>query len=354
MIAQIWGEYEIRPYTIYFACVGLSMIRDGILNIDKPSGWTSHDVVAKIRGLLRVKKVGHAGTLDPEATGVLPICFGKGTKVVSFFMDAEKEYDAVLRLGEETDTQDASGRVLRTADVPPGMEGPVREAVESFVGTYEQMPPMYSALKVKGVPLYRSARAGKAVERTARTVSIREIRFKGIAGRDAAFSVVCSKGTYIRTLCADIGAKLGVGGHLLRLRRTRAGQFQIFDSVELNQFCELYAEGDWEKEIYSLNDVLKHLPAVWVKDSYRERILHGAPVGPDGILNRSSFGKGESLRLLDPQGRLLAIGRAATDSEEANENRSALFKIETVLSEMPGTEVGVLQEELRDSSLYSQ
>lgn len=327
-------------------------MKDGILNIDKPAGWTSHDVVAKIRGLLRVKKVGHAGTLDPEATGVLPICFGKGTKVVPFLMDAEKEYEAVLRLGEETDTQDATGQVLRTVAVPSGIEGPVREAIGSFVGTYEQMPPMYSAVKVKGVPLYRSARAGKVVARPARTVSIREIRFKGIEGRDAAFSVVCSKGTYIRALCADIGAKLGVGGHLLRLRRTRAGQFQISDSVELNQFCELYAEGNGKKEVYSLNEVLKHLPAVWVKEPYREKILHGAPVGPDGVLNRSSFKKGEPIRILGPEGDLLAIGCALMNEDEVRGNRSSFFKIETLLSEGSGPDAGAPLEESVQSSLY--
>lgn len=328
------------------------MIRDGIINIDKPAGWTSHDVVAKIRGLLRIKKVGHAGTLDPEATGVLPICFGKGTKVVPFLMDAEKEYDAVLRLGEETDTQDATGKVLKTVDIPAGMAAQVRETAESFVGTYAQMPPMYSAVKVKGVPLYRSARAGEVVERTARTVSIREIRFKGFEGRDAAFSVVCSKGTYIRTLCADIGEKLGVGGHLLRLRRTRAGQFPIVDSVELNRFCELYAEGDWEKEVYSLNEVLKDLPAVWVKEPYREKVLHGAPVGPEGVLNRSSFKKGEPLRILDPEGRLLAIGRAVMNEDEVRENRQSFFKSETVLSDLSKPEVGAGVEGSIRSSLY--
>lgn len=327
-------------------------MRDGIINIDKPAGWTSHDVVAKIRGLLRVKKVGHAGTLDPEATGVLPICFGKGTKVVPFLMDAEKEYDAVLRLGEETDTQDATGRIVRTVEVPSGIEEQVRETVASFIGTYEQMPPMYSAVKVKGVPLYRSARAGKVVERAARTVSIREIGFKGIEGRDVAFSVVCSKGTYVRTLCADIGAKLGVGGHLLRLRRSRAGQFRIFDAVGLNEFCELYAKGDWGKKVYSLNEVLKGLPAIWVKETCREKVLHGAPIGPDGVLNRSSFKKGEPLRILDQEGRLLAIGRAITNEDEVKGSRQSFFKTETVLSESPGPEDGARVEESVQSSLY--
>ena len=327
-------------------------MKDGILNIDKPAGWTSHDVVAKIRGLLRVKKVGHAGTLDPEATGVLPICFGKGTKVVHFLMDAEKEYDAVLRLGEETDTQDATGRVTRTSDVPAGISEQVREAAASFVGTFEQMPPMYSAIKVKGVPLYRSARAGKVVERAARTVTIREIRFKGMEGKDVAFSVVCSKGTYVRTLCADIGAKLGVGGHLLRLRRTRADQFQISDSIELSRFCDLVAEGDWENEVYSLNEALKDLPAVWVKRPYREKILHGAPIGAEGILKRAPFKKGEALRLLDPEDHLLAIGRAAIDEDEIKGSRQSFFKIETVLAETSGSEVGAGVEESIPSSLY--
>ncbi len=310
------------------------MMKDGILNIDKPAGWTSHDVVAKIRGLLRVKKVGHAGTLDPEATGVLPICFGKGTKVVPFLMDAEKEYDVVLRLGEETDTQDATGRVTRASEVPAEISGRVQEAVASFVGAYEQMPPMYSAIKVKGVPLYRSARAGKVVERASRRVSIREIGFKGIEGRDAAFSVVCSKGTYVRTLCADIGTKLGVGGHLLQLRRTRAGRFPLSDSIELSRFCDLYAEGDWEKEAYSLNEVLADLPAVWVKGPYREKVLHGASFGPEGVLKRTSFRKDEPLRLLDPEGNLLALGRALLDEDQIERSRQVFFKIETVLSEV--------------------
>ncbi len=329
-----------------------SMIKDGIINIDKPAGWTSHDVVAKIRGLLRVKKVGHAGTLDPQATGVLPICFGKGTKVVQFFIDAEKEYEVILRLGEETDTQDATGQVIRTSEVPAGISGEVQDVVASFVGSYEQMPPMYSAIKVKGVPLYRSARAGKVVERTARTVSIREIRLKGVQGRDVTFSVVCSKGTYVRTLCADIGTKLGVGGHLLQLRRTRADQFRISDAVELSRFCEQVAEGDWEQEVYTLNEALKELPAVWVKRPYREKVLHGAPVALEGILKRTSFKKGEALRLLDPEDHLLAIGRAEIDANEIQGSRSSFFKIETVLSDASerGVQAGV--EESVPSSLY--
>ncbi|MBI3803182.1 MAG: tRNA pseudouridine(55) synthase TruB [Nitrospirae bacterium] len=309
------------------------MMKDGVLNIDKPAGWTSHDVVAKLRGVLRIKKVGHAGTLDPDATGVLLVCFGKGTKVVPFLMEGEKEYEAVLRLGEETDTEDATGTVLRRCEVSAEVLGQVRETLESFVGTYEQIPPMYSAIKVKGVPLYRSARAGKSVERTARPVTIREIRFQKSEGRDISFSVVCSKGTYIRTLCVDIGAKLGVGGHLLRLRRTRSGSFRIGEAVELNRFAALYAEGTWAKSAYTLNDVLAAFPAISVREHYREKILHGAACGAEGILKFDSFQKGESLRLLDPSGTLLAIGRAVASSEEVS-GKERLFKIETVLSEL--------------------
>ena len=140
------------------------MIKDGVVNIDKPIGWTSHDVVAKIRGVLKIKKVGHTGTLDPQATGVLPICLGKGTKVVPFLIDAEKEYNAILRLGEETDTQDAAGKIVRSSEVPQAALDAVLETLQSFVGSYSQMPPMYSAIKINGVPLYKAARQGKVVE----------------------------------------------------------------------------------------------------------------------------------------------------------------------------------------------
>jgi tRNA pseudouridine55 synthase len=290
-------------------------MRDGVVNIDKPSGWTSHDVVAKIRGVLKIKKVGHTGTLDPQATGVLPVCLGKGTKIVPFLIDVEKEYDAILRLGQETDTQDAAGKVIRSSEVSQAVLDSVLETLHSFVGSYSQLPPMYSAVKVNGMPLYKAARQGKVVERAPRAVSIREIRFHKREGNDVSFGVTCSKGTYIRTLCADIGARLGVGGHLLALQRTRSGNFHLDDATPLDSFFDLYSKGGWEKEVYSLNEVLEALPAVWIKESHLNKINHGAPIGIEGVDGWDPFENGASLRFLDPQGLLLGIGTASMEGD---------------------------------------
>ena len=315
------------------------MSGDGVVNINKPIGWTSHDVVAKIRGVLKIKKVGHTGTLDPQATGVLPVCLGKGTRIVPFLMDVDKEYHAILRLGEETDTQDASGKVIHSSEVPQAALDAASETLQSFVGSYLQMPPMYSAVKVKGVPLYKSARLGKVVERAPREVSIRSIRFFKIEGKDVSFSVVCSKGTYIRTLCADVGARLGVGGHLLALQRLRSGNFHLDDSITLEGFCDLYSRGEWEKEVYSLNEVLEALPAVWVKESHLHKVNHGAPIGMEGVATWDSFKKEAPLRFLDPRGALLGIGTASAGMDRFKSNGSSpasgevWFKVGTVFSE---------------------
>jgi tRNA pseudouridine55 synthase len=327
------------------------MIKDGVININKPVGWTSHDVVAKIRGILKIKKVGHTGTLDPQATGVLPVCLGKGTKIVPFLIDVEKEYDAVLRLGQETDTQDASGKVTCSSDVPQEALDSLLETLQSFVGSYSQMPPMYSAVKVHGVPLYKAARQGKIVDRAPRAVSIRALRFRKIEGNDVSFSVTCSKGTYIRTLCADIGTRLKVGGHLLALQRIRSGNFRLDDSTPLESFFDLYSKGEWEKEIYSLNEVLEALPAVWIKESHLNKVNHGAPIGTEGVVGWDPFEKGASLRFLDPQGLLLGIGTASMEMDrfkvgpgaeiygaplgpkEMSRTGEVLFKVKTVLSE---------------------
>ena len=187
---------------------------DGIINVYKEKGYTSHDVVAKMRGILRMKKIGHTGTLDPEAEGVLPVCLGKGTRLCDMLTDKTKSYRAVLLLGKETDTQDTTGTVL--AENPEAAasvtEEQVRQAILSFLGIYMQVPPMYSALKVNGKKLYELARAGKEIERQARPVEILDIQIEKIDLPRVTFHVSCSKGTYIRTLCYDIGRKLGCGG----------------------------------------------------------------------------------------------------------------------------------------------
>ncbi len=321
-------------------------LHGGFLNIDKPAGWTSHDVVAKVRRLLGIKRVGHLGTLDPAATGVLPICFGKGTKLASFVSDADKSYDAVLRLGEETDTQDASGTVTRSMPIPEAFHSEqgftdILEVMSSFVGPYLQTPPMYSAIKIKGVPLYKTAREGKVVERAARQVNIRSIHLQEKHGNDIAFQVSCSKGTYIRTLCADIGAKLGVGAHLLSLRRTRTGNFNIEDAIELEALAEYCRNNDWQKVAYPLETPLQGVPGLWLRACAVSKFLHGVQIGIEGLSKWDPFKAGETLRFLNHQGQLLGIGLALKsslglkDSQALTMRRNTLeaaFKIKTVLA----------------------
>ena len=211
---------------------------NGIINIYKEKGYTSFDVVAKLRGIFHQKKIGHTGTLDPDAEGVLPVCLGNATKVCDLLMDQDKEYETVLLLGKETDTQDISGTVLSEAPVIVD-ETQVREAIMGFVGSYAQVPPMYSARKVNGKKLYELARAGVTVERKAKEVQIYEITILSIELPRVRMRIRCSKGTYIRTLCHDIGQKLGCGGCMEELLRTRVGDFRLEDALRIGQVEEL-------------------------------------------------------------------------------------------------------------------
>ena len=190
---------------------------DGVLIVKKEAGWTSHDVVAKVRHLFGEVKVGHAGTLDPAATGVLPVLIGRGTRIAEYLVEWDKEYRAVLRLGETTDTQDATGTVLTRCTTDSVTPAAIHEVVGRFHGPIEQVPPMYSAVKIGGVPLYKSARAGKTIARDARTIVIHTLEVEAIQARDVTLRIVCSKGTYVRTLCADIGEAL-----MCRCSHTRA------------------------------------------------------------------------------------------------------------------------------------
>ncbi|BCJ95182.1 tRNA pseudouridine synthase B [Anaerocolumna cellulosilytica] len=220
---------------------------NGIINVYKEKGFTSHDVVAKLRGILKQKKIGHTGTLDPDAEGVLPVCLGNGTKLCDMLTDKDKTYEAVLLLGVTTDTQDITGKVLETSKVTVVREE-IESAIMSFVGDYEQLPPMYSAIKVGGKRLYELARAGKEVERETRKVRIHNIRILEFddENHEIRIAVHCSKGTYIRTLCHDIGIKLTCGGCMKELLRTKAGQFTIDDSITLQKIQDLQ-----EKELLS-------------------------------------------------------------------------------------------------------
>lgn len=207
----------------------------GVLNVYKEKGFTSHDVVAKLRGITKQKKIGHTGTLDPDACGVLPVCLGKATKLCDMLTDKDKVYETVLLLGKQTDTQDISGEVLKEADASKLSEETVKDVIMEFMGDYSQIPPMYSALKVNGKKLYELAREGKTVERKAREVKIYEIEILEMSLPRVKMRVRCSKGTYIRTLCHDIGERLGVGGCMEELLRTKVERFETAGSKTLSE-----------------------------------------------------------------------------------------------------------------------
>lgn len=251
---------------------------DGIINVYKEKGYTSHDVVAKLRGILRMKKIGHTGTLDPAAEGVLPVCLGKGTRLCDMLTDKTKTYRAVLLLGRETDTQDTTGTIQ--AEYPVNVtEEEVKRAILSFLGDYMQIPPMYSALKVNGKKLYELARQGKEVERQARPVQILDIRIISVELPRVSFLVTCSKGTYIRTLCYDIGRKLGCGGCMESLLRTRVDRFTLEDSLTLSQIEQLRDEGRVEECVVSIESVFSKLPALYTKPGDGDKLVHnGNPI----------------------------------------------------------------------------
>lgn len=266
---------------------------DGIINVYKEKGYTSHDVVAKLRGILRMKKIGHTGTLDPDAEGVLPVCLGKATKLCDLLTDKTKTYQAVMLLGQETDTQDTTGEVLAQYPVN-AMEEEVREAVESFLGPYMQVPPMYSALKVNGKKLYELARAGKEVEREARPVEIFEIHVDSIELPRVTMTVTCSKGTYIRTLCYDIGRKLGCGGCMEHLLRTRVDRFELADSLKLSQIEELRDRGEVENYVIAVDEVFAGLPAYTAVPGDGDKLVHNGNPLPIELATSCEDGESSS------------------------------------------------------------
>lgn len=257
-------------------------MKNGIINIYKERGFTSHDVVAKLRGILKQKKIGHTGTLDPDAEGVLPVCLGKGTKLCALLTDHDKTYEAVLLLGLSTDTQDISGTVLARGQAPEDEEQ-VRKAVMSFVGAYDQVPPMYSALKVGGKKLCDLAREGREVERQARRVEIHAIRILEMDLPRVRMEVSCSKGTYIRTLCHDIGEKLGCHGCMESLLRTRVGRFVLEDSVRLAEVERLRDEDRLDGVILPVDRVFEGCPAAVLKEDSERLGYNGNPLSRQDV-----------------------------------------------------------------------
>lgn len=307
------------------------IVVDGVLTIKKESGWTSHDVVAKVRHLLGGTKVGHAGTLDPAATGVLPLLIGRGTRIAEYLVEWDKEYRAVLRLGETTDTQDATGTVLARYTTDLVTPAAIHEAISRFRGPIEQVPPMYSAVKVGGVPLYKSARAGKTIARDARTIVIHSLDVEAIHERDVTLRVVCSKGTYVRTLCADIGEVLGVGGHMLSLERRRVGPLTIDQAMTIDEVITRHAFGRLGDDVLPLDRALDQLGIAVVDQHTADRVRHGAPVPSARVLRWEGLADGERrlhtpVRIHDTDGRLVAIGKCPTNLGDA-------LKVEKVLIE---------------------
>ncbi len=247
---------------------------DGIINIYKERGYTSHDVVARLRGILHIKKIGHTGTLDPEAVGVLPCCIGKGTKLVDLIADRSKEYEAVMRLGVTTDTEDMTGNILSTSNVDVAKEN-IEEAVASFVGEIDQIPPMYSALKVNGKKLYELAREGVTIERKPRRITIEGIDIINIDLPLVTMKIGCSKGTYIRSLCRDIGEKLGCGAAMESLVRSRVGVFNIEDAIKLDEVEKLVDEGKIEDYIKSVDLMFSDIPKVVINEELNKKADNG-------------------------------------------------------------------------------
>ena len=306
-------------------------MRNGILNIYKEKGYTSHDVVAKLRGIVRQKRIGHTGTLDPDAEGVLPVCLGKATSLCGMLTDQSKIYETVLLLGKVTDTQDLTGRVLEERETQRLTEEEVRSCIADFAGDYEQLPPMYSALKVNGKKLYELARQGIEVERKKRKVRIHEISIQEISLPRVRMKVHCSKGTYIRTLCHDIGRKLGCGGCMESLLRTRAGCFELSDCVRLGDVEAACAAGNLDKILRPADWVFEHLRAVEILEPYRNLAYNGNPISlrqmeeiqkageqkpEENQASRmesgdgeSRFSEGEQVRVYDAKGRFIGIYR---------------------------------------------
>lgn len=279
---------------------------NGIISIHKEAGFTSHDVVAKMRGICKQKKIGHTGTLDPQATGVLPVCLGSGTKLCDMLTDKDKEYRAVMLLGVTTDTQDMTGTVLEQKQVQVTYEQ-VEEACLSFVGEYNQVPPMYSALKVDGKKLYELARAGKEVERKARPVTIHRLEILSVDLPRVEFLVGCSKGTYIRTLCTDIGEKLGCGGCMERLTRTRVGGFTLEKSITLAELEILRDEGRLEEVLFPVERAFEEQPGLCVLEDYAKLINNGNAILPEHTKENIRYPAGVWVKIYRHDGCFMGI-----------------------------------------------
>jgi len=279
---------------------------NGILNLNKSRGPTSHDVVARVRALTSIRRVGHAGTLDPLATGVLLVCTGKATRVAEYLMGGQKVYRARVRLGIATDTYDAEGQVVASVDPVVASVDQVEEALACFRGEISQVPPMYSALKHKGTPLYRLARRGVEVERKPRQVTIFRLELTVWEPPECVLEMTCSTGTYVRALAHDLGQALGCGAHLSGLTRLASGEFRVEDGVTLETFAQAVAEDRWRDLLHPIDAALTHFPALHLDADAARRLCLGQAVAlpqPPPV----GEGEGNLARAYGPEGNFLAL-----------------------------------------------
>lgn len=281
----------------------------GVLAVYKPAGFTSHDVVAKARRILGMKRIGHTGTLDPQVTGVLPLCLGRATRVVEYIQELPKEYVATLRLGMASDTEDLTGTIIESVDEVYVTKEEIAAVLQSFQGVISQIPPMYSAVKVDGKRLYELAREGKTVERKSREVEIYEMELLDVSWNekypDITFRARCSKGTYIRTLCVDIGRALGVPGVMVKLERTMSAGITAEHCLTLEEIASRKQEGTLEESLIPADEAIAHLPRHEVQEEKKKAALQGQRLSARSVIPEVKTSG--DIRLYDPQGLFLGI-----------------------------------------------
>ncbi len=305
-----------------------------IVSINKPVGPSSFAMVQAVRKVLKVKKAGHIGTLDPLAEGVLPICLDRATRIIQFMVGLPKVYQATLTLGSVTDTQDQSGKVLSTADPSAVTEQALREALNSFLGEQGQVPPMFSAKKKNGVPLYKMARNGVSITRDPVAIHIHSMEFLGMSGNEVTFRTHCSSGTYIRTLCHDLGQKLGCGAHMSRLIRERVGSFDLKSSLTLEELKHAQTDGSLSEKLFQTDQALSFLPEIRVNPDRVESIVHGVALTKSSISKVSHrFSPGMNFRVTSENNPLVAIVVPLVDQDAFDNMRpdQAAFKLKRVL-----------------------
>lgn len=308
---------------------------DGVLNMYKPQGWTSCQVVEQVKRLTPAGKVGHGGTLDPSATGVLPVCVGRATKIVPYLLDSTKTYVATMRLGIVTDTQDSTGRTVEEAAIVEVRDDRLEGAFSQLRGVSLQMPPMYSALRHGGERLYALARRGVSVERKARKITVHNLTLLGRSDRDVTFRITCSRGTYVRTMCHDLGRFLGCGAHLRLLERIRVGPFGIESTLLFERLRSVVNAGGLHQVLVPMYDALAFLPAVELREEGVGPVLRGMPIARRFVRNLSGeIGKGAIVRVRSGEGRLLAVAEAVggPDEQAVAPGEAVLFRLRRVLA----------------------